>query len=188
MYGNLIAMYGGIAMVYAKSMDVRDNFKSWCGQVANGEIIQISRPGNNFVYMINQETYEKLSRERRVAAYTSYLYGKDKIVNLKRLSEIEKLPDNWNNNGAEHISPQIIKKVRTLLMSMTFQPEVFPTACDAIQLEWENDKKEYLEMEILDDTINVFQIDAEGGEEQRTIGFDESVVNSIVEEFYDRAV
>ena len=52
----------------------------------------------------------------------------------------------------------------------------------------ENDKKEYLEMEILDGTINVFKIDVEGGEEQRTISFDESLVNSIVEEFYDRAV
>lgn len=188
MYGNLIAMYGGFIMVSAKSMDVRDNFKSWCGQVANGEIIQISRPGNNFVYLINQETYEKLSMEKRIAAYTSYLYGKDKIVNLKRLSEIEKLPDNWNNNGAEHISPQVIKRVRKLLMNMTYQPEVFPTACEAVQLEWENDKKEYLEMEILDGTINVFKIDAEGGEEQRTISFDETLVNTIVEEFYDRAI
>jgi len=175
-------------MVYAKSMDVRDNFKSWCGQVANGEIIQISRPGNNFVYLINQETYEKLSVGKRIAAYTSYLYGKDKIVNLKRLSEIEKLPDNWNSNGAEHISSQVIKRVRKLLMSMTYQPEIFPTACDAIQLEWENDKKEYLEMEILDGTINIFQIDVEGGEEQRTISFDESLVNTIVEEFYGRTV
>ena len=181
-------MYGGFIMVYAKSIDVRDNFKSWCGQVADGEIIQISRPGNNFVYMINQETYEKLSMEKRMATYTSYIFGKDKLVNLKRLSEIEKLPDNWNNNGAEHISPQIIKMARKLLMSMTYQPEVFPTACEAIQLEWENDKKEYLEMEILDGTINIFQIDAEGGEEQHTISFDENIVNAIVEEFYDRIV
>lgn len=175
-------------MVYAKSMDVRDNFKSWCGQVANGEVIQVSRPGNKFVYLISQETYEKLSMEKRIAAYTSYLYGKDKIVNLKRLSEIEELPDNWNNNGAEHISQQVIKKVRKLLMSMTYQPEVFPTACDAIQLEWENDKKEYLEMEILDGMINIFQIDAEGGEEQRTIPFDVTEINAIVEKFHERAV
>lgn len=175
-------------MLYAKSMDVRDNFKTWCGQVASGEIIQISRPGNNFVYLINQETYEKMTMEKRITAYTSYLYGKDKLVNLKRLSEIEKLPDNWNNNGAEHISQQVIKRVRKLLMSISYQPEVFPTACDAIQLEWENDKKEYLEMEVLDGIINIFQIDAEGGEEQRTISFDENVVNAIVEEFYDRTV
>ena len=73
-------------------------------------------------------------------------------------------------------------------MSIAYQPEVFPTACDAIQLEWENDKKEYLEMEVFDGTINIFQIDAEGGEEQRTISFDENVVNAIVEEFYDRTV
>lgn len=175
-------------MVTAKSMDVRDNFKSWCGQAADGEIIQITRPGNKYVYLISQETYEKLNMGKRVSAYTSYLFGKDKIVNLKRLSEIEKLPDNWNNNGAEHISNSIVKSVRKILLSLEHQPEVFPTACDAIQLEWENDKNEYLEMEVLEDTVNVFCIDAKGDEVQRTITLDEELVNGIVEDFYGRAV
>ena len=35
-------------------------------------------------------------------------------------------------------------------MTIELQPEIFPTACDALQLEWENDKDEYLEMEILE--------------------------------------
>lgn len=43
---------------FSWTMDVRNNFKTWCRQVAGGEIIQISRPGNKFVYLINQETYE----------------------------------------------------------------------------------------------------------------------------------
>jgi hypothetical protein len=175
-------------MVVAKSMDVRDNFKSWCVQVTNGEVVQISRPGNNCVYMINQETYEKLTTERRIASYSSYLYGKDKIANLKRLSDIEALPDNWNNNGADKISGSIIKNVRKLLMTLEIQPEVFPTACDAIQLEWDNENGEYLEMEILEDTINVFQIDSEGGEKQSTITVDGAIVKRIVRDFYDRAV
>ena len=123
-----------------------------------------------------------------MAAYTSYLYGKDKITNLKRLSEIEKLPHNWNDNGADKISGNIIKTVRKLLMSLDFQPEVFPTACDAVQLEWDNKNDEYLEMEILEDSINIFQIDSDGGEKQSTIEVDFAKVNSIVREFYDRAV
>ena len=175
-------------MVIAKSMDVRDNFKAWCGQVAEGEIVQIARPGNNYVYLIGQETYENLTKERRLAAYATYLYGKDKITNLKRLSEIEKLPDNWNKNGADRIPEEIIKTVRKLLMTLEFQPEIFPTACDAVQLEWENKKDEYLEMEILEDSINIFQIDSEGGEQQRTISYDETVIKKIVRDFYDRAV
>jgi len=175
-------------MVLAKSMDVRDNFKAWCGQVTEGEIVQIARPGNNYVYLIGQETYENIMRVRRAATYASYLYGKDKITNLKRLSEIEKLPDNWNNNGAEKISGEIIKTVRRLLMSLEFQPEVFPTACDAVQLEWENNRNEYLEMEVLEDSINIFQIDSDGGEQQSTIAFDEGKIKKIVGDFYDRAV
>ena len=175
-------------MVLAKSMDVRDNFKAWCGQVTEGEIVQIARPGNNYVYLIGQATYENLTQERRAASYASYLYGKDKITNLKRLSEIEKLPDNWNNNGAERIPDTVIKSVRKLLMSLEYQPEVFPTACDAVQLEWENKNNEYLEMEVLENSINIFQIDSAGGEQQSTIGIDEDIVKKVVREFYDRAV
>jgi len=175
-------------MIAAKSMDVRDNFKSWCGQVSDGEIVQIARPGNSFVYLINQETYEKLTMERRVYAYTTYLFGKDKITNLKRLSEIENLSDNWNDNGASKIPAGVVKYVRKLLMGIEFQPEIFPTACDAIQLEWENNRDEYLEMEILEDSVNVFQIDSEGNEIQKTIGIDDGKIKEMVRDFYDRAV
>ncbi len=174
-------------MVLAKSMEVRDRFRAWCIQAAEGEIIQIARPGKNHVYLIGQETYEKLTTEYRVAAYASYLYGKDKITNLKRLSDIEKLPSNWNNNGADKIPDAVIKNVRKLLMRLEFQPEIFPTACDAVQLEWDNNE-EYLEMEILKNSINVFQIDAEGSEKQSTIAIDFEKVKHIVREFYDMAI
>ena len=69
-----------------------------------------------------------------------------------------------------------------------FQPEIFPTACDALQLEWENDKDEYLEMEILEDTVNIFQIDSYGNEVQKIMEFDSETINKVVREFYDRAV
>ena len=175
-------------MIAAKSMDVRDNFKSWCGQVAAGEIVQIARPGNSYVYLIGQETYDKFTMKRRMEAYTSYLFGKDKITNIKRLSEIEKLPDNWNDNGAGKIPASIVKSVRKLLMTIEFQPEIFPTACDALQLEWENNRDEYLEMEILEDSVNVFQIDADGNELQNIIKFDNEAIRKMVRDFYDRAV
>ena len=175
-------------MIAAKSMDVRDNFKSWCGQVAAGEVVQIARPGKTCVYLINQETYEKVTMQRRAAAYTTYLYGKDKITNLKRLSEIEKLPVNWNSNGAEKIPACVIRTVRKLLVEIEFQPEVFPTACDAIQLEWSNSNDEYLEMEILEECVNVFQIDSDGNECQKTVNLDNDIIKDIVRSFYDRAV
>ena len=110
------------------------------------------------------------------------------MLGIKRLSEIEKLSDNWNNNGAGKIPTSIIKSVRKLLMTIEFQPEIFPTACDALQLEWENDKDEYLEMEILEDAVNIFQIDSDGNEVQKIMEFDSETINKVVREFYDRAV
>ena len=112
-------------MIAAKSMEVRDNFKSWCGQVADGEIVKIARPGNSYVYLIGQETYDKFTMKRRMEAYTSYLFGKDKITNIKRLSEIEKLSDNWNNNSSPKNTIYISYKIITirsvcLLASYTF--------------------------------------------------------------------
>ena len=172
-------------MIAVKSMDVRDNFKTWCREVEAGEVVRISRPGNSCVYMINQETYEKTETERRMRTYASYMYGKDKIVNLKRLSEIEKLPDDWNNNGADKISGNIIRAVRKLIVGMDEQPEIFPTACDALQLEWSNSKNEYLEMEVLEDSINVFLIDSEGNEQQKVIAFEESAIKEMVRGFYE---
>ena len=61
-------------------------------------------------------------------------------------------------------------------------------SCDALQLEWENDKDEYLEMEILEDVVNVFQIDSDGNEVQKIMEFDSETINKVVREFYDRAV
>ena len=54
-------------------------------------------------------------------------------------------------------------------MTIELQPEIFPTACDALQVEWENDKDEYLEMEILEDAVIIFQIDSDGNEVQKAV-------------------
>lgn len=73
-------------------------------------------------------------------------------------------------------------------MGIEFQPEIFPTACSAVQLEWENKKNEYLEMEILEDSVNIFQIDSDGNEKQKIIDLNGEVIKKIVRDFYARAV
>ena len=138
-----------------------------------------------YLQPFNQETYEKMSMEKRITAYTSYLYGKDKLVNLKRLSEIEKLPDNWNNNGAEKISIGVIKAVRKLLMGMEYQPEIFPTACGTIQFEYDGDNNSYIEFEIgASDFIEVFLIDKKGESRKYQIKNDLESVEKEVKTFY----
>ena len=36
-------------MLIVKSIDIRNNFKSWCEKVVNGETVVISRPRNENV-------------------------------------------------------------------------------------------------------------------------------------------
>lgn len=172
-------------MISVKSMQIRDNFKNWCNQVADGETVQILRPGKNSLYIINQETYENLNQARRLAAYTSYVQGKDKITNLRRLSEIQGLTDNWNNNGASAFSDALINDVRRIMMSVSRQPEIFPTACDSIQLEWDKKTGEYLEMEVSENDITVFYIAADGSEKQWKLTTDIDSINDTLGEFYD---
>lgn len=171
-------------MVTAKSMEIRDDFKKWCNKAADGEVVQILRPGKNSLYIISQETYEKFDKAKRMAAYTSYLYGKDKITNLKRLSEIQSLKENWNNNGASAFSETLVNSVRKIMLSVDKQPEIFPTACDSIQLEWDKDNGDYLEMEVADDSIAVFFIDSSGKERHWNIGGDMKEINDILGGFY----
>lgn len=175
-------------MIFAKSMEVRENFKKWCVEVNEGETVRISRPKSQDVYLIGADEYAKLSLIRRVSTYGSYFYGKDKITNLKRISDIEKLENNWNNNGAGAFDEQLIKMVRQLAISFEIQPEIFPTANNSIQFEWDKDDGEYLELEVCLDGINVFVIDKDGNEKSFEMTIDKKECNRLVEQFFDETI
>ena len=55
-------------MLAVKSMDVRDNFKSLCEKVFNGETLIISRPRNENVVMLSEAEYNEMMKVRRNAA------------------------------------------------------------------------------------------------------------------------
>lgn len=71
----------------------------------------------------------------------------EKISNLARLESIASLPDNWNGNGAKVFSKGLIVKVKKLILSLERQPEIFPTACDTLQLEYEREDPKGLSVE-----------------------------------------
>lgn len=81
-------------MLAVKSMDVRDNFKSLCDKVFNGEVLIISRPKNENVVMLSQNEYNDMLKAKRNADYLAML---DKSMNeanaggfiTKSLSELE---------------------------------------------------------------------------------------------------
>ena len=69
------------------------------------------------------------------------------------LSEIAALPNNWNLNEAPAFSEQIILLCKNIVRSLTRQPDIFPTANESIQMEWENVHGDYLEIEIFENGI-----------------------------------
>ena len=51
-------------MLAVKSMDVRDNFKTFCDKAYNGETLIISRPKNENVVMVSEKEYNEMAEEK----------------------------------------------------------------------------------------------------------------------------
>ena len=60
-------------MLAVRSMDVRDNFKSLCDKVFNGEVLIISRPKNENVVMLSQNEYNDMLKAKKNADYLAML-------------------------------------------------------------------------------------------------------------------
>lgn len=116
----------------------------------------------------NKEKYEQLGKIYSMA----YAYTKNTSLEKNyakadaALSEIEKLKDNWNDNGASSFSSKLIGKCRKIAMQLVSEPFVCPTACGSIQFEYEKENGDYLEFEIYEDRIECFLDTASGGEEE----------------------
>lgn len=109
-----------------------------------------------------------------------------KKENLKRLAEISCLEYDWNCNEAEPFDMKLIEKCRYIINRISMQPDIFPTACDSIQLEYNFSDGRYLEFEVLDDQIEVYLIKKDG-EEIEMVLEDEYMeeMNRLVEQFYE---
>ena len=60
-------------MLAVKSMDVRENFKSLCDRVFNGETLIVSRPKNENIVMISEAEYNEIIKAKRNADYLAML-------------------------------------------------------------------------------------------------------------------
>lgn len=63
----------GVSMLVVKSMDVRDNFKSLCDKVFNGETLIISRPKNENVVILSEHEYNEIMKAKRNADYLAMI-------------------------------------------------------------------------------------------------------------------
>ena len=106
--------------------------------------------------------------------------------NLEKLEQIASLPNNWNENGANAFSKQLLSKVRNLIIFLNTQPEIFPTACDTIQLEYDKNDGAHLEIEIGEnDLAEVYLIKSNGEDEFKSVSSDVYTINKVVEKFYE---
>lgn len=157
---------------------------SGCNENDVLQIIASSLTG--YVIMVGNQR-KKTSRKSGKNAVK--IFSGDSSVNigknesLVRLEEIKSLPDNWNGNGAKMFSPKFISYVRAILTNLDVEPDVFPTARDSIQLEYENSTGDYLEFEIFEDRkIKKFFCGSDGKTSTNSVS--ETQLNEIVSHFY----
>lgn len=102
---------------------------------------------------------------------------------INRLDEIYALSDNWDGEGASSFSSTIIEAAKEFIRSVSVQPDIFPTLRNSIQLEYENDKNEYLEFEVFEDHIKSFFYDHKDRSIVKEVRTED--VNAIVNDFYE---
>jgi PHD/YefM family antitoxin component YafN of YafNO toxin-antitoxin module len=180
----------------AKQIEIRNNIKSFFDKAYEGEVIIVPRKSGKNIVIISEKEYMKLSKGTLPAYYSqiksvaakageSVSETSAKAKNLKKLEEISALNDNWNGNGAPKIPDIIIKKTRALLKALTIQPEIFPTALETIQLEFDNSLHDHMEIEIgTTDKAEVFVAPYDGKEYTETIRATAASINERVIAFY----
>lgn len=111
----------------------------------------------------------------------------DRSDSLLRILEIEKLENNWNGNDATSFSKNILDAARTIVMQLSIQPAIFPTARDSIQFEYENSVGDYLEFELFDNgRVKMFSYTHSGVATTTDITAKE--INKVVNRFYGQDI
>ncbi|WP_294428065.1 hypothetical protein [uncultured Treponema sp.] len=107
-------------------------------------------------------------------------------ANLSKLEEIKALRKNWNGNNSKPISKKIIKKAKTLIIDLEKQPQIFPTANDSIQIEYDGENNSYLELQITKkNKLSYYKVDKNGVESTGFIRFSPVELNNLVGVFYE---
>lgn len=103
----------------------------------------------------------------------------------EKLKSIRSLKQNWNGNGADAIPVKLVDTVESLIDKLIIQPEVFPTALGTIQLEYDNARRDHMEIEITgSEEAEVFIVKFNGEELYENIAVNDEAINRRVGEFY----
>ena len=111
--------------------------------------------------------------------YTEHTQGDS----LTRLTQIAMLKNNWDGYGAEPLPRDTIFRAQRLIRSLHFQPEIFPTAAGSIQIEYEKDNGDYLELQFTGQGFCEAFRCIGGNEEYFSLLDNSDAVNTLVDDF-----
>lgn len=182
----------------AKQIEIRDNIKKYFDIAYEGEAVIVPRVHNRNVVIISEDEYSRLNQASRVNSYARFLaeISSARISdnapstsvrndNLEKLKSISRLQQGWNGNDAPPFPDSLICKVRDLIDRLSIQPEIFPTALCSIQLEFDNSRRDHMEIEICEsDTAEVFVSQYNGEEFFETVPATYESLNSRIGAFY----
>lgn len=176
-------------MIIAKQMDIRANIKEFFDMAYNGETILVPRKQNRNVIIISEEEYKKLNQASRMKAY-SVLLSKEsselKTHNLQKITVIRSFRKNWNGNGAPALPKKLLDKTERLINELIIQPEIFPTALGTIQFEYDNSRRDHMEIEIdTSDVAEIYIVKFNGEECTDNIEVTAEIINERVRSFYE---
>lgn len=118
--------------------------------------------------------------------YSENYQLKKKLNNINTILSFKKFGNNWNGNGAEPFSENLIQKALDFINSanLKFQPNVFPTGRQSIQLEYEKPNGNYLEIEIFENKYSAYSEINDKETEYESLSINE--IMKLIDEFYSR--
>lgn len=78
--------------------------------------------------------------------------------NLFKLESFRELKQGWNGYNGERISDDVIDNATQLLLKLNFQPKIFPTGRNSIQVEHYFDEENLFELEVFSDKFCIYLI------------------------------
>lgn len=112
----------------------------------------------------------------------NFIVGTDLFNNLKKLDAFSKLKIGWNCYDAKPIPEELIKRTKTVIKGLDIQPDIFPTARESIQIEFDN-RDDYLEFEIFRGNKVVMYQEKGGNEMEEEIRCED--IRKKVADFYE---
>lgn len=109
------------------------------------------------------------------------------LDNIEKLREISSLEDGWSGPDSSAIGERVLAMAKNIVQQICHQPVIYPTGRGTIQMQFEQEDRSYLELEIFEEKIVCMKVPqriyAEATFEVLQ-GVDMRRINRMVSEFY----